>query len=119
MSATATEPKRPRRERTPQRQRAAERHWKTIRAFVEVYCRENHGLRDASQCKECSDLLDYAQRRIDKCPYDPKPKCKECPTHCYHAWYRERMREVMRFSGLYFVKRGRLDWLIRYFLWPA
>jgi len=26
------------------------------------------------------------------------------------------MREIMRFSGLYFVRRGRLDWLVKYFL---
>jgi hypothetical protein len=29
---------------------------------------------------------------------------------------REKMRQVMRFSGLHFVRRGRLDWLFKYFL---
>ena len=30
--------------------------------------------------------------------------------------YRAKIKEVMRFSGIYFVKRGRLDWLVRYFM---
>jgi hypothetical protein len=46
---------------------------------------------------------------------DPKPKCKDCPVHCYKSEYRRRIKEVMRFSGIYFVKRGRVDWLIKYF----
>ena len=29
---------------------------------------------------------------------------------------REKMRQVMRFSGLHFVRRGRLDWLFKYYL---
>jgi len=45
----------------------------------------------------------------------PKPKCKDCPVHCYKIEYRRRIKEVMRFSGIYFVKRGRVDWLIKYF----
>ena len=57
------------------------------------------------------DALD----RLDRCPQDPKPKCKDCAVHCYKPEYRRRIRAVMKFSGLYFVKRGRVDWLWKYF----
>ena len=43
------------------------------------------------------------------------PMCKKCETHCYAPGYRERIREVMRFSGLYMVKHGRLDLMFHYF----
>jgi len=89
---------------------------KVIRRFVAVYCREHHDTNGQGPCDECRGLIEYAQKRLEKCPYDPKPKCKDCTTHCYRPDYREKMKAVMRFSGMHFVKRGRLDWMIRYFL---
>lgn len=94
---------------------------KILSRFIEVYCRGHHfrnkGKGDRGRlCVECNDLLDYALHKLERCPYDPKPKCKACETHCYKPAYREKIREVMRYSGIHFVKRGRLDWLIRYFL---
>lgn len=92
------------------------REKKTLRRFMAVYCRAQHGKDRRGLCPACAGLERYAFARLDRCPYDPKPKCKRCPTHCYKPEYRAKIREVMRFSGIYFVKRGRLDWLIRYFM---
>lgn len=94
-----------------------ERHARVLRLFVEVYCVAHH-VRPAGRplCDECQGLVDYGRRKLERCPYDPKPKCKECPTHCYGRAQRARVREVMRYSGMRFVTRGRLDWLVGYFL---
>jgi len=92
-----------------------ERDERVLTAFVEVFCRAHHRT-DGELCPECGELLAYARDRLAHCPLDPKPKCKDCPVHCYRPDYRARMREVMRFSGIHFVKRGRLDWLVRYFM---
>ncbi len=91
-----------------------ERQQAVLARFTQVYCRERH--RTAALCDECQELLAYARTRLEKCPFDPKPPCKNCEVHCYQRAYRDRIREVMRFSGLYFIKRGRLDWLVKYFL---
>lgn len=95
--------------------RLVERDMKILEAFTRVYCHKHHIRIDNQLCPECYDLLVYARQRLEKCPYDPKPKCKECPTHCYKFAYRERVKAIMRFSGMYFVKRGRIDWLVKYF----
>lgn len=95
--------------------RELEAHHRILRRFVEVYCRDHHGGARVP-CQECAELIAYARKKLDRCPQDPKPKCKECPTPCYGREQRERIRAVMRYSGMYFVKRGRLDWLVRYFL---
>ena len=87
-----------------------------VTRFIEVYCLKNHATPKGSLCPECQDLLDYARQRLEKCPLDPKPKCKNCEVHCYKPEYRGRIQKVMRFSGIYFVKRGRVDWLVRYFM---
>lgn len=92
------------------------KQYKIARRFVEVYCRHHHDTNGTGPCEACRDLLAYARKRLEKCPYDPKPKCKDCRTHCYRPDYRERMKAVMRFSGMHHVKRGRLDWLVRYFV---
>lgn len=87
-----------------------------LRKFVGVYCRKKHGGHGPAPCEACQDLLRYARSRLEKCPFEAKPKCKDCSVHCYAAPYRTTIRQVMRFSGMHFVKRGRLDWLLRYFL---
>lgn len=108
---------------------------KALTDFIEIYCRENHGaevgepfvfrddrlhdiLRDRNLelCAECSKLLNHGIAKLLLCPYDPKPTCKKCETHCYAPDYRRRIREVMRFSGMYLVKRGRVDLLAHYLM---
>lgn len=88
----------------------------TLRQFIEVYCWKKHNSKKGELCPDCSDLWEYAQSRLAKCPYNPKPKCKDCVTHCYKPEYRQKIKEVMRFSGMHFVKRGRFDWLVKYFM---
>ena len=92
------------------------REEKMLRRFLAVYCRTRHGRKRSKLCRECMDLERYALDRLRRCPYDPKPQCRKCSTHCYNPEYRRRIRDVMRFSGIWFVKRGRVDWLIRYFM---
>lgn len=99
--------------RLPERNK---RERNVLERFIEVYCRAHHERGNDRLCPECRDLLRYALKQLEKCPYEPKPKCKACPTHCYKPAYRIRIKEVMRFSGMYFVKRGRIDWLVRYFM---
>ena len=86
-----------------------------LEKFIGVYCCKKHGS-DSTLCANCAALRDYAFEKLDKCPFDPKPKCKECTVHCYAEPYRSKMKEVMKFSGIYFVKRGRLDWLFKYLM---
>ncbi|AOT69149.1 nitrous oxide-stimulated promoter family protein [Geosporobacter ferrireducens] len=98
--------------------------------FIYVYCEHIHGEAKKSPvlyknldlektvclCKECSDLAIYAiDRRMD-CPFIHKPPCKKCEIRCYSEDYREEIRKVMRYSGTYFIRRGRIDYLIKYFL---
>ena len=67
--------------------------------MIAIYCRARHGAR-GTLCAECQDLLDYAQSRLDRCPFgDRKPTCGRCPTHCYKPAMRIRVKEVMRLAG--------------------
>jgi hypothetical protein len=92
-----------------------ERDVEVVKAFIHVYCRRKHGVKVGDLCGECAGLSEYAVMRLEKCPYDPKPKCKDCKTHCYRAEERKRIQEIMRLAGMHFVKRGRVYWLWKYF----
>ena len=71
----------------------------TIVAMVQLYCRTHHGAIQGV-CGECRVLLDYARRRLEKCPFgDAKPVCNKCLVHCYSAERREQIRIVMRWAG--------------------
>jgi predicted amidophosphoribosyltransferase len=87
--------------RTPRR---LSREEKTIAAMVVLYCRDHHRTtpagRDEGLCRQCAALLHYSRARLEKCRYGAeKPTCARCETHCYKPAMRERVREVMRYSG--------------------
>ncbi len=77
-----------------------ERH-QALGRKVGLYCAERHGAdaEDGRLCEECLDLLAYARKRVESCPHDPKPRCRDCRTHCYGPGYRARIKAVMRLAG--------------------
>jgi hypothetical protein len=105
---------------------------RTLMKFAGIFCRENHvgekapfsfrafDIREIEKkemplCQDCARLLTYGLTMRLKCPQDPKPMCKKCETQCYHGEYKSKIREVMKFSGIYMVKHGRLDMLYHFF----
>ncbi len=75
------------------------REKKTIKAMTRIFCRANHRPRN-EVCADCGELLEYSSERLDRCPYgESKPTCAKCPIHCYNSEMRQKVREVMRFSG--------------------
>ena len=72
-----------------------------LTTMCKIYCKGNHGkLKDGKLCPECQELLDYALFRTDKCPFmETKTFCSNCKVHCYKPEMREKIREVMRYSG--------------------
>lgn len=76
------------------------REFTTMRHMVALYCRDHHGRTDPEPCQKCTEFLDYAARRLEKCPYgEDKPTCSNCPIHCYKREPREFAKVVMRYSG--------------------
>lgn len=96
--------------------------------FVEVYCTSRHssvehltvtlpeGLGSRVICPECAGFLEYAIIKRVKCPLvDEKPSCKHCRVHCYDKPRREKVKEIMSYSGRRLMLRGRLDYIWHYF----
>ena len=77
-----------------------EKEKKTVGLMIELYCRSNHKTKKGELCPECEALRQYAFMRSDKCPFmETKTFCSNCKVHCYKPEMREKIREVMRFSG--------------------
>jgi len=71
----------------------------TISLMLALYCRDKHG-RKEGLCEECRELELYAYQRLERCQFMPeKPVCAKCPVHCYKPYYRQQVREVMRYAG--------------------
>ena len=70
-----------------------------VELMIRLYCRKKHQCKDGL-CTECNELLEYVKLRRSKCPWgDKKPFCSNCKIHCYKPEMRERIKNVMRFSG--------------------
>ncbi|MEO3947595.1 nitrous oxide-stimulated promoter family protein [Gorillibacterium sp. CAU 1737] len=76
--------------------------------MIGLYCRGHHLKRaqkeekaePSSLCLECEELLAYAHLRLDRCKFgEEKTFCERCSVHCYKKDMRERIKQVMRYSG--------------------
>lgn len=76
-----------------------EREKQTVSYMIALYCKKKHKT-GSGLCTECAALDAYARLRSDKCPFmETKTFCSNCKVHCYKPDMREKIREVMRFSG--------------------
>ncbi|MHA1473936.1 MAG: nitrous oxide-stimulated promoter family protein [Promethearchaeota archaeon] len=79
--------------------RRIKREKKTIGIMINSYCNAHHNTKE-NLCNECQELLDYALKRVDRCPFsENKPTCEKCLVHCYIPEMREKIRVVMRYAG--------------------
>jgi hypothetical protein len=76
-----------------------ERESGTLKDMVLIFCNNRHNT-DKNLCADCAELLEYALKRFEKCPYgEAKPACLKCETHCYKPEMRKKVRAVMKYSG--------------------
>ena len=87
-----------------------------VSEMIALWCRAHHadrepevgdgavsvrvGSREVNLCPDCVELREYALARIKACPrMGEKTFCSVCPSPCYKPEMRDRIREVMRWSG--------------------
>ena len=74
-----------------------------VEEMIRLYCRKNHEgyeRKTGRMCPVCQELTEYARLRSEKCPFmENKTFCSNCRIHCYKPEMREKIRQVMRFSG--------------------
>lgn len=76
------------------------REWLTIARMVGIYCTDHHDSHGDILCAACREFLDYAEVRLQKCPYgEDKPTCANCPVHCYKPARRAQVKEIMQYAG--------------------
>ncbi len=84
------------------------REARTVSQMIALYCTGHHEAGARTEvahcgepvCAECAALDAYAVLRTQRCrKMDVKTSCDKCENHCYRAAERERVREVMRYSG--------------------
>ena len=76
-----------------------EREKQVVSLMISLYCRKRHKTKNGL-CPDCAALEAYARQRSEKCPFmETKTFCSNCRVHCYKPEMRQKIREVMRFSG--------------------
>lgn len=77
------------------------REHETLVCMTRIYCARNHESENPDPlCPDCRELMSYAERRLERCPYGAdKPTCAKCPVHCYKPEPREKARVIMRYAG--------------------
>lgn len=76
-----------------------EREKALVSQMIALYCKKKHHSKNGL-CQSCRELEEYARARSERCPFmETKTFCSNCKVHCYKPAMRERIREVMVFSG--------------------
>ena len=76
------------------------REKQTITHMVDLYCKKHKHTTNGELCPECQQFKEYAQLRLEKCPFqDKKSTCGKCKIHCYKPDMKLKVKEVMRYSG--------------------
>jgi len=76
------------------------REQQVVHLMISLYCRKKHGSSKNMLCSFCLELDEYAAGRSENCPFiKTKTFCSSCTVHCYRPDMRNRIREVMKFSG--------------------
>ncbi|AET65917.1 Nitrous oxide-stimulated promoter [Desulfosporosinus orientis DSM 765] len=71
----------------------------TLQMMLNLYCRGHHQT-EGELCPQCQELLKYALARLDHCKFgENKTTCAKCPVHCYKPEMRQKIKEVMGYSG--------------------
>ena len=77
-----------------------EKEKRTIAIMIQIFCDAHHRATRNYLCPVCSELLDYAKERLNKCPFgENKGACSKCKIHCYKPDIRKSITEVMRYAG--------------------
>jgi len=85
--------------KVPDLPRRLRRELRTVRVMIAMYCQRHHHPQEYL-CPECQELFEYTEKRLRGCRFGKdKPTCLRCPVHCYKPEMREKIRQVMRFSG--------------------
>ncbi len=70
---------------------------KTVQAMIDIYYKQ---FKDDEHNLEKLDVESYAMKRLSYCQFgEEKPTCKVCPVHCYKKSYKEKLQQIMRYSG--------------------
>lgn len=81
-----------------EKKRASEK--KIVAQMVTIYCHGKRHERTGTLCEDCQKLLEYANTRIEHCPFmESKTFCAHCKVHCYKPAMREQIRQVMAYAG--------------------
>ena len=76
-----------------------EREINTVEIMIRMYCKTRHHS-GGELCDSCTAVYSYATMKYHHCVFgEIKPVCNVCPVHCYNKTMREKIREIMRFSG--------------------
>ncbi len=83
--------------------------------MIKIYCIAKHK-KGLSLCEDCKELQAYAVKRAELCRHkNEKITCRKCPAQCYSKEMKQRIIEVMRFSGIRIFFRRPID-VIKYMI---
>lgn len=95
-------------------ERKRQREQRVVEQMAALYCRKHHDtFYKGKMCRECQEAADYAKMRSEHCPFmEHKTFCANCMVHCYKPMMREKIREIMRYSGprMLFYHPGMAVW---------
>lgn len=87
--------------------------------FMQLYCDEKHKELPKNEkdfeilfqgefvdklklnlCETCEENFIYSYQRLQNCPHEIKPRCRNCKNPCYEKTKWKTLAKIMRYSGI-------------------
>ncbi|MCR8711061.1 nitrous oxide-stimulated promoter family protein [Aliarcobacter butzleri] len=88
----------------------------TLKKFFELFCKDKHtnlksrniNLKyktssfslDLYLCDECFEAINYSFDRLQACPHEIKPRCRNCSNPCYEKSKWKNIAKIMKYSAI-------------------
>lgn len=87
----------------------------TLKKFFEYYCKQKDTNQqttlvqleyknriyslDLDLCPKCLEKITYSFERLQSCPHEIKPRCRNCPSPCYGKQEWKNIAKIMVYSA--------------------
>lgn len=88
----------------------------TLKKFFELYCKNKHeNIKEKdidinykgevfsfqlNLCEDCIKTISYSFKRLQECPHEEKPRCRNCKNPCYEKLMWKKLASIMKYSAI-------------------
>lgn len=77
-----------------------DKHEEQKNILIQLYYKDKNFSLELNLCSKCFEDINYSFNRLQGCPHEIKPRCRNCPSPCYEKTKWKETARVMKYSAI-------------------